>query len=239
MRKILLSLFIACSFMAATAQKEIVNDPNAEVRAINGSFDKIKISGGIDLYLTQSDEEAVVVSASQDKFKEGIKTIVENNTLKIYYFAEKALDILKNKKLRVYVSFKNLEMVDASGACDVQVAGVITVSSLTLSLSGASDFKGAVKVSNLKMDLSGASDVTIKGIAGTVNIESSGASDVKGYELVTDICSAKASGSSDINITVNKELTANASGSSDISYKGDGVIKDVHTSGSSSVSKKS
>jgi len=225
--------------MTATAQKEIVNDPNAEVRAITGSFDKIKISGGIDLFLTQSDEEAVVVSASQDKFKECIKTVVENNTLKIYYFADKVLDILKNKKLRVYVSFKNLEMVDASGASDVQVAGVITVSSLTLNLSGASDFKGAVKVSDLKMDLSGASDVTIKGIAGTVSIESSGASDVKGYELVTDICSAKASGASDVNITVNKELTANASGSSDISYKGEGVIKDVHTSGSSSVSKKS
>ena len=239
MRKIILSLFIACSFMTATAQKEIVNDPNAEVRAITGSFDKIKISGGIDLFLTQSDEEAVVVSASQDKFKECIKTVVENNTLKIYYFADKVLDILKNKKLRVYVSFKNLEMVDASGASDVQVAGVITVSSLTLNLSGASDFKGAVKVSDLKMDLSGASDVTIKGIAGTVSIESSGASDVKGYELVTDICSAKASGASDVNITVNKELTANASGSSDISYKGEGVIKDVHTSGSSSVSKKS
>lgn len=240
MRKIMISLLIGVTaFLSAVAQKEIVNDPNAEVRTISGSFNKVKISGGIDLYLTQSDNEAVVVSASQDKFKEGIKTVVENNTLKIYYFADKALDILKNKKLRVYVSFKSLELVDASGACDVQVAGVITVPSLQLSLSGASDFKGAVKVSSLKMDLSGASDVTIKGIASTVNIESSGASDVKGYELVTDVCSAKASGASDVNITVNKELNANVSGSSDISYKGDGVIKDIHTSGASSVSKKS
>ena len=115
---------------------------------------------------------------------------------------------------------------------------MINVSSLTLSLSGASDFKGAVKVSNLKMDLSGASDVTIKGIANTVNIESSGASDVSGFDLVTDLCRAKASGASDINITVNKELNASASGSSDITYKGEGVTKDVHTSGSSSVSKK-
>ena len=238
MKKIVLSLFVAGSFFAASAQKEIVNDPNAEIRTINGSFNKIKISGGIDLYLSQAEDEAVAVSAAQDKFKDGIKTVVENNTLKIYYFGDKALEVFKNKKLRAYVSFKNLELVDASGACDVQVAGVINVSSLTLSLSGASDFKGAVKVSNLKMDLSGASDVTIKGIANTVNIESSGASDVSGFDLVTDLCRAKASGASDINITVNKELNASASGSSDITYKGEGVTKDVHTSGSSSVSKK-
>jgi hypothetical protein len=238
MRKIMLNLLIGLTTLSAAAQKEIVNDPNAVVRSINGSFDKIKISGGIELFLTQSDNEAVVVSASQDKFIDGIKTVVENNTLRIYYFADKAFEVFKNKKLRVYVSFKNLEWVDASGACDVQVAGVITVPSLQLTLSGASDFKGAVKLTNLKMDLSGASDIIIKGIASTVNIESSGASDVKGYELVTDVCNAKASGASDVNITVNKELNASASGSSDISYKGDGIIKDMHTSGASSVAKK-
>ena len=238
MKKIILSLFISCVALAVTAQKEIVNDPNAEIRTITGSFDKIKVSGGIDLFLTQSDEEAVAISASEEKFKEGIKTVVENNTLKIYYFGDKPWSGLKNKTLRVYVSFKNLENVDASGASDVQVAGVITVPSFTLSLSGASDFKGAVKVTDLKMDLSGASDVTIKGIANTVKIETTGASDVKGYDLVTDICNAKASGASDVNITVNKELTASASGSSDISYKGEGVIKETHTNGSGSVSKK-
>ena len=74
MKKFVLSLLVAFVAITAAAQKEIVNDPNAEVRAITGSFDKIKISGGIDLFLTQSDEVAVVVSASQDKFKEGIKT---------------------------------------------------------------------------------------------------------------------------------------------------------------------
>jgi hypothetical protein len=146
---------------------------------------------------------------------------------------------LKNKKLRVYVSFKNLGLLDASGASDIQVAGVITVPSLTLTFSGASDFKGAVKVNDLKMELVGASDVTIKGIATTVAIESSGASDIDGYELVTDVCTAKATGASDINITVNKELNASASGSSDISYKGNAVMKEIHTGGSSNISRKS
>jgi Putative auto-transporter adhesin, head GIN domain len=234
MKKIIASLFMVWFALFATAQKEIVNDANAEIREIDKSFNSIKISSGIDLFLSQSDNEAVAVSASD---KEEIKTVVENNTLKIYYFGSRNWN--KDKKnLRVYVSFKNLESIDASAACDIQVAGVIKVPSLLINMSGASGFKGAVDVTDLKIDLSGASDVTIKGIATSVRIESSGASDVSGYDLITDYCTAKVSGASDVNITVNKELNASASGASDISYKGDAVIKDKHTSGASSVGKK-
>ena len=88
------------------------------------------------------------------------------------------------------------------------------------------------------MNLSGASDVSISGTASVVNIESSGASDVKAFDLVTDMCTAKASGASDVNITVNKELNAHASGASDIYYKGSAVIKDMQSSGASNVGRK-
>ena len=143
-----------------------------------------------------------------------------------------------NKKLKVYVSFKNLEKLQASGASDVQLAGNINVPSLALDMSGASDFKGAVKVNDLIIELSGASDATISGVTNTVSIYSTGASDFKGYNLVTDICNAKASGASDIHITVNKEISADASGASDISYRGNAVIKNQHSSGASSIGRK-
>ena len=237
MKKILLSLLLTSAAFITKAQQTLVVDPNATARTISGSFSAIKVSGGIDLYLSQSAEEAVAVSASEDRLKDGIKTIVDGNTLRIYYEGDKTVSF-KNRKLKVYVSFKNLDKLNASGACDVVVSGSIAVPSLDMQLSGACDFKGMVKVNSLKLDLSGASDVSISGTATTVDIESSGASDVKAYELVTDVCNAKASGASDVNITVNKELNANASGASDISFKGEGLIKDLHTSGASSVSRK-
>ena len=237
MKKILLSVAIACFVFVAMAQKEIVNDPNAEVRTLAGSFTGIKISGGIDLFLSQSETESIAISASEDKFKDAVKTEVVNGILKIYY-DDKNWASWKNKKLRAYVAFKNLQSIQASGACDVQVAGTIDAPSLLLNMSGASDFKGCIKATDLKMQLSGASDVKICGVATTVSIESSGASDVNGFDLVTDYCTAKASGASDINISVNKELTAHASGASDIYYKGNAVIKESHSGGASSVGKK-
>ncbi|MEP7254797.1 MAG: head GIN domain-containing protein [Ferruginibacter sp.] len=238
MKKIFLLLLVVITANVTKAQNEIVVDPNATTRTVSGSFNKIKVSGGIDLFLSQSDNQAVAVSASEERFKEGIKTEVENGTLKIYYEGDKTVS-LKNRKLRAYVSFKDLEKLNASGACDVLVSGTITAATLDMQLSGACDFKGIVKVNALKLNLSGASDVNISGSANTVDIESSGASDVKGYDLVTDVCNAKASGASDINITVNKELNASASGASDIYFKGTGLIKDIHTSGASNVSRKS
>jgi hypothetical protein len=81
--------------------------------------------------------------------------------------------------------------------------------------------------------------MNVSGTAMQLTIDASGASDFRGFELSTDYCDAKASGASDINITVNKELSAHASGASDVQYKGGGVIKEIKSSGASSVSKKS
>ncbi|MEO6537449.1 MAG: head GIN domain-containing protein [Ferruginibacter sp.] len=232
-----LLIFVAALVVSAKAQKQLVVDANAEMRSLNGSFNKIKVSSAIDLYLSQAASESIAVSASEDKFKEGIKTVIENGVLKIYYEGDRNWGY-KNRKMKVYVSFKNISELHASGASDIVVAGTIDVNDLEMHLSGASDFKGDIKAITLRLNLSGASDVTISGSVKQLKIESSGASDVKGFDLTTDFCSASVSGASDVHITVNKELTAHASGASSVSYKGEGVIKDMHSSGASSINKK-
>jgi hypothetical protein len=237
MKKIVLLLAVSCFAFITNAQNDIVVDANASVRNLTGQFDAIKVSGGIDLYLSQSDNVAIAVSASNENFKEGIKTVIEDGTLKIFYKGENSWR-KKDGKLRVYVSFKDIKKLEASGACDVLVTGIINTATLAIQMSGACDFSGKVKTDVLKLNLSGASDAKISGTAGTAVIESSGASDVKAYDLVTDICKVNVSGASDVFITVNNELTASATGASDIKYKGNALIKEMKSSGASSVSKK-
>lgn len=237
MKRIITCILTLLFAMGLQAQKQLVVDADAEMRVVSGNFSAVKVSGGIDLYLSQSDEQALAVSASDDKFKQGLKTVVENGQLNIFAEGDWSLN-MRNKKLIVYISFKELEKIVASGASDIIIAGTIKVPSLQLQLSGASDFKGVVDVGNLTINLSGASDVKISGSATHLSIESSGASDVKGYDLSTEICTAKASGASDIQITVNKELNAHASGASKILYKGTGVIKDMNSNGASTIAKR-
>ncbi len=219
------------------AQTTVINDPNADVRSV-GSFSAINVSGGISLYLSQGDEDGVAVSASEVSYRDHIKTSVDNGVLKIWYQADGWKYRAGNKKLVAYVSFKSIRALTASGASDIYVNGMIKGDVLSLRLSGASDFKGAIEINKLNVDQSGASDATITGRAPALDIEASGASEFKGYNLETESCTARASGASDIKITVTKDLYAQASGASSIYYKGNGVPKEVRSNGASNVTKK-
>ncbi|HWB91453.1 MAG TPA: head GIN domain-containing protein [Puia sp.] len=219
------------------AQKTIIHDPYAQLRSVKG-FHGIEVSDAINLYLSQGDTETVVVSASDPKWRDRIRTEVIDGILHISL--EHGHFSLGNTKLKAYVSFTTLNRLDASGASDIFVDGVITGNELSLTLSGASDFRGAINVKALDMNQSGASDAHITGVvSGMAKIESSGASDVKGYDLVTDNCDVHASGASDIRVTVKKELTADATGASSIYYKGDATIRNLRSSGASTVKKSS
>lgn len=223
------------------SQNQVINDPNVQVRNVSG-FHSIRIGNAIDLYLTQSDNEAVAVSASSPEIRDKIMTVVENGELRIYIDDQsKWWHHINHKKMKAYVSVKTLSRLEAHGASDVYLNGLLKSDELSVNMSGASDLKGhngEIHVSKMDMVLSGASDAIIKGSVGNLTVRASGASDLKGYELTTDNCDADASGASDIMITVNKILTAKASGASGVHYRGDGVINDLKTSGASKVSRK-
>lgn len=238
MKRILFFVLCVFAFTTINAQDVFVNDKNAQPRKISGSFSGISVSGSIDLYASQSNEEVVVVSASETKYRDRIVTEVVDGTLRIYYNDKGLQWSTGGKALKAYVSFKAISKLSASGASDIYVNGVIKGDVLKLSLSGSSDFKGAVDVNKLSLDQSGSSDSRINGRTSSLTINVSGASDVKGYDLISEYCEAEASGASDIQITVTKELTATASGASDIYYRGEGITRNIKSSGASSVARK-
>lgn len=231
MKKLFSLLLLTGLITTASAQKTI-NDANAQKRNVPG-FHAIEVGGGIDLYLSQGDE-AVAVSASKDEYRDKIKTEVKNGVLKIWYEWSSNLRMdWGNRKLKAYVSAKDLDGLHASGGSDVYVDGSFKAAKLDMEISGGSDFKGKIESDELNIHASGGSDVDISGKAARLTIEASGGSDFKGYDLSTDICNVEASGGSDVYITVNKELSAKASGGSDVHYKGNGLIRDINTSSGS------
>ena len=235
-----LAFMVGCLLvMNVRAQETVIQDPNAELRPVKG-FHGVRVSSAINLYLTQGPEEKVVVSAKDVKTRERIKTEVVDGILIIRVEGSWKWWHMGNTKMKAYVSFTSLDEIAASGASDVYVDGVITGDKLTLNLSGASDFKGAIKVGQLSVDQTGASDSHLAGqVGGMATIRLSGASEVKGYDLIVETCSAHASGASDVQITVNKELEADCSGASGVYYKGSGVLRESHSSGASNVSHRS
>jgi hypothetical protein len=233
------SLLAASFFLVTGFAQKTIHDPNVEVRNISGGFHAIEVSGGIDLYLSNGNE-TVAVSANDKDVRDRIVTEVKDGVLKIYYDWKKGIKInLKGKSLKAYVSFKSLDKLSASGGCDVAMEGTLQTSKLSIDLSGGSDFKARISVATLVVNQSGGSDANLTGSAIDMRIDASGGSDFSGYDLVADNCIIQASGGSDVNITVNKELYAEASGASDISWKGSAAVKKASASGAGSVSHRS
>lgn len=233
------NLFLICLTIISlnTFGQEIINDKNAELRTVS-AFNAIKVSGAIEVYLSQGSSTAVAISASEEKFRDKIKTEVVNNTLKVYYDGGLSFNS-GNKKLKAYISVTDINSLEASGASTFRISGTISGSSLNIKLTGASEITGNIKFTKLVADISGASKVKLSGNVDNIDIDASGASDVKSYELAVDDCSVNATGASDVHITVNKEISAHAAGASSVFYKGEAVMKNINASGASSVAKKS
>jgi hypothetical protein len=235
--KLLLTLFLSVVALAGTAQKTI-NDPNVEARNLAG-FHAIQISNAFDVILTQGGQPSVAVSASDKEDVARIRTTVENGVLKIGFDNEKKI-WPKSRKLRAYISAGNIDRIDLGGASVLRIEGTLAVDKLDLECSGASQMFGKVQVAGaLVLQLSGASDASLNGSAKSASVRASGASRLRAWEFTTSDCSVKASGASKVQISVDHELSADLSGASSVSYGGKGVIRDIKTSGASSISRKS
>jgi Putative auto-transporter adhesin, head GIN domain len=234
--KFLLVIFLTTLTSYAFSQETVINDKNAELREVT-PFTGMKVSGGIEVYMSQGNDYSMAVSADEQQYRDNIKTEVKNGILFISY-SDHFEKHFGERKLRAYISFKTLESIEGSGACDFILNDTLNANTMLVKLSGACEIKGPVKINNLSLDLSGASTVSIAGNAQNLKVEATGASDVKNYELTVDNCIVKLSGASDVRVTVTSSITASASGASTLYYDGDPEKRQVSTSGASSISQR-
>jgi len=260
MKKILFALLLLAGFVVnAQENKSIVYDENAQQRKVP-SFTAISVSSAIDLYLTQSNKNEVAVSATNDEIRDHIITEVVGGTLIIRlgdngtWFSWRKWG---NYKTKAYVSIKDIDALTASGASTVHLVNTIESPKMRIKLSGASDFKGNIKAgvlmyhltgasdykgevtaNSIDIDGSGASSIELIGKVDDLSIEVSGASDAKLYNLTAKGAILRASGASNIGVTVTEILRANSSGASDINYKGNPTVKESNTSGASSIKRR-
>jgi hypothetical protein len=238
MKKLIFSLLCFASLPLFAQDVTVINDPNVEKRELSGSFNSIKVSNGIELLLTQGNDESIAVSASEQKFLERLKTEVDNGVLKIYYDNKGMVwNGNERRKLKAYVSFKKLQSLRGSSGADVSVQGSLTLDKLEMDFSSGAEFTGKVDITEMEVSQSSGSQIDITGKAQNLKADLSSGSMLKGYDLSVDFCNAKTSSGAGVRISVNKELNARASSGGGIRYKGDAVIKDLDVSSGGFVKK--
>lgn len=228
LKKITLILFCTGLLQAVSVQAGAAK-PDRQKRDING-FHGVSVSTGLDLYLSQKNKEEVYVEADDDELDK-IITRVEGGILKIYIKEKSWFNLNWNTTPRkVYVSFVNLDKLEASAGSDAQSEETLKLDKLKLSASSGSDIKLELEANEIYVESSSGSDITLKGKTKHLQANSSSGSDINAGDLQTQKCNASVSSGSDIRVHVTEELNANASSGGDITYSGNPVKKDINES---------
>lgn len=208
-----LLLLAACSH--AFSQQPIY-DANVIKRSVS-SFHGIEASTGVEVIISQGSVEALGISSSSPDFDKLVITEVENGILKIYIQADwKLWDMPKNWKVKAYVSFKQVDQLKAS--------------------SGAS-IKGEINAGNLTARQSSGGYMSLKGSVEKLEVDASSGGMFKGYDLVASFLDVDVSSGGGVQVTVSKEVNAEASSGGFVNYKGEAIIRNVDINSGGTVKK--
>ncbi len=203
-----------------------------EERTIHEPFSTIKATEGLDVYLTQSDNESITVEADEN-LHDLIMVEVENGVLKIH--TRESIGRAKSKK--VLVSFKDISSIISTSGSDVYSTNVITTKNLDLKSTSGSDMKLEVDTSVLNCKSTSGSDLRLSGKTVKLIVEATSGSDIKAADLIAESSHVKATSGADITVNTSKELTAKATSGGDIKYYGNPEKVDTNNSSSGSVKK--
>ena len=201
-------------------------------RTPQADFSGIKVSTGINLFISQGSTNAITVEADEN-LHDLIITEVKEGVLKIY--TDK--NIWKAKARKVYVTIENLTLLKASSGSNVKSESIIDTNEIYIDASSGASIDIEIVAKNVITETSSGSDVKIKGTTINHTSRASSGSSINAYKLKSTNANASASSGASINIYASKNMDAKASSGGVIDYTGNPtkISKEASSGGSISI----
>lgn len=197
------------------------------------SFDEIKVSRGINVYISQGNEIKVVVKADENLL-DVIRTEVDNHTLKI----TTTENIRRATSKKVYVTLPEISGISAVAGSNVFSENVLRSKSLEISGSAGSNVKLEVDAEKINASASAGSNIKLEGKAGAFTGKASSGANIKAEELSAKECNAGVSSGANLWITVSNDLDAHASSGGNIIYYGQPKSTNIESSSGGNIVKR-
>jgi hypothetical protein len=223
-------LMLSCNFSMNLGDGVDGNRDVVKVdRDISSDFRAIKVSQGLDLYITQSNEVSISVEADEN-LHELIMTEVENGVLKIYVNE----NIRRAASKKIMLNVTDILAIKATSGSDVYSTNIIEVDDLELNTTSGANMKLTVNTEQLVCKATSGSDLKLSGKTKTLNASATSGSDIDAISLSAETSDVKATSGADISVNTSKELTARATSGGDVRYSGnpEKVNKSDSSSGS-------
>ena len=186
-----------------------------ENRNLKEDFTKIKVSTGLDLYITQGSSTEITVEADEN-LQDIIITEVNKGVLKVY--SEK--NIWKAKSRKVYVTLETLEGISATSGSDVYTKGTLKVNDISVSSTSGADIRMSLDANSVTSSATSGSDIEISGTANNHDSSATSGASIDAYDLRSKNVTVRVTSGADINIYASESITAKATSGGDIDFKG-------------------
>ncbi|HKI89073.1 MAG TPA: head GIN domain-containing protein [Draconibacterium sp.] len=197
------------------------------------SFDKIKVSRGMNVYISQGSETKVMVKADENLL-DIIRTEVDNHTLKI----TTTENIRRATSKRVDVTMPEISGITAVAGSNAFSENVLRSKSLEINGSAGSNIKLEVDAGKINTSASAGSNIKLGGKVRSFTGKASSGANIKAEELKAVQCNARTSSGANLWITVSDELEAHASSGGNIIYYGQPKTIDTESSSGGNIVKK-
>lgn len=208
-----LAVFLMCS-MAAFAQDD---DDWASKSYQIDSFSRIYLHGGFRVFLTQGDVQALTVKTSNNDVFENLT--VENRGQQLRLEMER--DFITYKRIRLYITFTNLNEIIAEGGLKLLSDGYLDLDDLYLHIEGGASVQLQMKAEDVDLSGEGGILVDLDGVANRLDVALSGAGHVNAVELKTKEASVEIEGVGTSSVYATEKLFAKIEGVGKVSYKGE------------------
>ena len=200
-----------------------------EIREL-GDFTKISMRGIGKIFIDQGKQQKVEIEGDEIAISR-ITTNVKDGKLVIDVgrdFVEKlsaGFDFFSSNDIRIYITVKDLEKFEVTGAADVEVKELKS-KDLDLTMTGASNLKMvAFEANTLKAAIPGAGKMTVDGKVSDLFVTLTGAGNFSGHKLKSKTAKVVLSGVGSTQLWVTGELDVTITGIGSVEYYGNPHIK--------------
>jgi len=222
--RIIVSLIISLFFTSCLNFGEGIKgngNVQSEERPVPGEFTVIKVSEGLDVFVTQDNKTSVTVEADENII-DLIRTDIQGDVLTIHL--EERVGRAESKK--ILVTLPHITRFETSSGAELETNHTITADRIELNSSSGSHLKVSVNADEVNCNSSSGSHIKISGTTGIIYTDASSGSHIKANDLKAKKAVSEASSGANITINASEESEANTSSGGN-----------VHNYGSASTSK--
>jgi len=159
-------------------------------------FNSIKLDCSADVYISQGNEISVIVE-TEEKNQNKVKTFVANNKLIIEISAR----IFTSKRLNVYVTVKDLSIVNNEGSGDFEFKTPLKTANFIYKSEGSGDFEIDKIITNKFISIQeGSGDCEISGDIKVIDAKVEGSGNFEAENVNLTNCNIVMEGSGDVEL---------------------------------------